>query len=161
MSADVDITAEISSANVPDFVHAMQGASFELRVRDVDDFIRRTRVLPFLHTPSEMPLDVVLAGPGLEEQFLERAVTVDLEGLTVPVISPEDLIISKVLAGRPKDREDVRGILRERSSNLDIRRIRETLQLLEEALGQSDLLPAFEDELRAASTSTSRDLGER
>jgi predicted nucleotidyltransferase len=59
----------------------------------------------------------VLAGPGLEEQFLARAVLVDIGGVRVPVMSPEDLVVTKILAGRPKDIEDVRGILAERVSS--------------------------------------------
>ena len=92
-------------------------------------------------------MDVVLAGPGLEEEFLDRAIDIQIEGTAVPVISPEDLIVTKVLAGRPKDIEDVRGVLRERAESLDISRIRGTLRLLEEALAQSDLLVVFETEL--------------
>jgi predicted nucleotidyltransferase len=57
---------------------------------------------------------VVLAGLGLEELFLSRAVPVTIGSMVVPVISPEDLVATKILAGRPKDIEDVRGILRMR-----------------------------------------------
>ncbi len=66
---------------------------------------------------------------------------------TIPVISPEDLVVTKILAGRPKDLEDVRGILRERRASLDLGLIRETLRLLEQALGQSDLCPVLDAEL--------------
>jgi predicted nucleotidyltransferase len=72
---------------------------------------------------------------------------VDIGGTRVPFISPEDLITTKILAGREKDIEDVRGVLSERGDTLDMHRIRETLALVEQALGQSDLLPVFEREL--------------
>jgi hypothetical protein len=67
--------------------------------------------------------------------------------VVVPVISSEDLIVTKILAGRPKDVEDVRAILRERLKKLDLRRIRGFLRLLEDAIGQTDLLESFEAEL--------------
>jgi hypothetical protein len=92
-------------------------------------------------------LDVVLAGPGLEEAFLSRARPVTIAGTVVPVISPEDLIVTKLLAGRPKDLDDIRGILRERRATIDVELVRSTLTLIETALVQSDLLPAFEREL--------------
>jgi len=38
-------------------------------------------------------------------------------------------------------------VLSERGRTLDVGRIRTTLGLLEDALGQSDLTPVFEDEL--------------
>ena len=84
------------------------------------------------------------AGPGLEELFLSRAVPVPIGHIVVPVIRPEDLVVTKILAGREKDLEDVRSVLRERQDMLDVALIRTTLTSLEEALGQSDLLPAFE-----------------
>jgi len=93
---------------------------------------------------------VVFAGPGLKELFLSRVVPVRVGSVTVPVISPEDLIVTKILAGRPKDVEDVRGILLERGGQLDLGTVRATLALLEAALGQSDLQPAFEAELARA-----------
>ena len=148
MTADVDVTVELEPAAATGFVAEMDQAGFELRIRDVEGFVARTRVLPFVHRATQVPLDVVLAGPGLEELFLDRARRIEVRGNRIPVISPEDLIVTKILAGRPKDLEDVRGILRERGTDLDIEQIRQTLELLEKALGQSDLRPVLEAELR-------------
>ena len=125
----------------------LEASGFRLRVSSSDDFVRRTRVLPFVYLPNGLPVDLVMAGPGLEELFLARAVQVDVAGVTVPVISPEDLIVTKVLAGRPKDLEDIHGVLRQRGGALNLDVIRTTLALLEEALAQGDLLPVFEDAL--------------
>jgi Nucleotidyl transferase of unknown function (DUF2204) len=144
-SADVDITAVIDDATRDEFVDAMRRHGFQLLFDD-DDFISRTRVLPFVFE-NGVPLDVVLAGPGFEQDFLDRAIHVDVDGASIPMISPEDLVITKVLAGRPKDIDDVRGVLREQARSLDIERIRYILDLLEQALGQSDLLRTFESEL--------------
>lgn len=147
LTADVDVTVEVAPAAVPRLLEALAARGFELRLeRGVEEFVARTRVLPLWHRPSELQVDVVLAGPGLEEAFLERAVVVDVDGVAVPVLAPEDLVVTKILAGRPKDLEDVRGILAERRDRLDAEAIRATLRLLEEALGQSDLLPRFDAE---------------
>ena len=56
----------------------------------------------------------------------------------------------KLLAGRPKDLEDVRSVLAERLKKLDVPYIRTVLSTLEQALAQSDLLPVFESELGRA-----------
>ena len=147
LTADIDVTVRLEPEDPERLVRTLQARGFSLRVGDADDFIRRTRVFPFLHVASGMPLDIVLAGPGLEDLFLSRARPITMAGVVVPVISPEDLIATKILAGRPKDIEDVRGILRERLPDLDIELVRSTLALLQDALAQSDLLPAFEREL--------------
>lgn len=144
-SADADITAEIDPAGIQPFIQAMSRHGFHLVIID-PEFVERTRVLPFIHRGTGMPLDVVLAGPGLEEDFLKRAIDVRLRKRIIPVISPEDLIVTKILAGRPKDIEDIRGVIHERRASLDVERIRSLLRMLEQALAQSDLLPLFERE---------------
>lgn len=57
------------------------------------------------------------------------------------------LIVTKLLAGREKDIEDVRGVLSERGASLNVDQIRTTVALLEDALGQSDLMPVLDAEL--------------
>lgn len=150
-TGDVDVTVELRDDQVEPLVSAMAAAGFELRVSGgIERFVARTRVLPFLYLPTRTPLDLVLAGPGLEHEFLERARHVSLGGIEVPVLTPEDLMITKVLAGRPKDLDDVEGILRERGRDLDLGRVRHVLGLLEQALGQGDLLPALERAVEVA-----------
>jgi Nucleotidyltransferase of unknown function (DUF6036) len=147
MTADVDVTAKLPDEDPAAFVAAMEAAGFDLRVRDVNGFVRRTRVFPFVHRSSQIPVDVVLAGPGLEEEFLARALPADLGGVVVPVISPEDLIVTKLLAARPKDVEDIRTVLAERLESLDLSRIRRLLRILQESLAVRDLKPLFETEI--------------
>lgn len=148
LTADIDVTVRLSPDEPGRLIDAMAKAGFSLRVTGTPAFVATTRVLPFAHDAAGWPVDVVLAGPGLEERFLEAAVDVDLgDGVRVPVIRPEDLIVTKVLAGRPKDREDIRGVLVERLGQLDLISIRETLAMLEQALGVSDLIPSFEADL--------------
>lgn len=72
---------------------------------------------------------------------------IDVAGTVVPFISPADLIVTKLLAGREKDIEDVRGVLSERGDTLNVDQIRTTVALLEDALGQRDLMPVLDVEL--------------
>ncbi len=143
LSADVDVTVALEPDAPERFAREMHAAGFVLRVAD-PDFVRRTRVMPFVHSATGMPLDIVLAGSGLEDEFLDRAVMTDIGTTTVPVIDPADLLIAKLLAGRPKDIEDARALWHLHGGELDAARVRRTLHLLEEALSQSDLVSAFE-----------------
>lgn len=143
LSADVDVTLALVPEAPTRFALDMHAAGFSLRVSD-PDFVRRTRVMPFVHEPTGMPLDVVLAGSGLEDEFLQRAVLTDIGGTRVPVIELSDLVIAKVLAGRPKDMDDARALWQLHWRDVDAQRIRQILQLLEEALSQSDLVSSFD-----------------
>lgn len=143
LSADVDVTLKIDPDEPERFIAAMEAGGFDLLVSD-KEFVQRTRVLPFVHRATAMPLDIVLAASGLEDEFLQRSEPVDVGGTIVPVIHPEDLIIAKVLAGRPKDVEDARAVWKLHGHALGAERIRTVLGLLEEALSQSDLVPLFD-----------------
>jgi hypothetical protein len=146
LTEDVDITVRLRYEDVTAFCRDMEKAGFQLKVSD-PEFLARTRILPFLYVPSLLPLDVVLAGPGIEDQFFQRAVRVEIGDITAPVASPEDLIVMKILAGRTKDIDDVQAVLAERSATLDMPYIRSTLAALEQALDQSDMLPLLEAEI--------------
>lgn len=149
LTADVDVTVRLPDAvSTEALVTALAQHGFTPRVTDAA-FITRTRVVPFVHAQTMVPLDVVIGGPGLEDQFLERAQSKDVEGLRVPVASAEDIAIMKMLAGRPKDLDDIVAIVCA-NEGLDMSYIRTTLTLLEDAIGQSDLVPTLEAALTRA-----------
>jgi hypothetical protein len=153
LSADVDVTVTIEPQSMGLLIESMRRHGFDAIFND-PEFVARARVIPFIHRGSRMPLDVVLAGPGLEEEFFRRAIQVDVNGTLIPVISPEDLIATKTLAGRAKDIEDIRAVLHAQQATIDVTRIRRILGLLQQALAQSDLLPLFEKEWRDAAELT-------
>ncbi|MGH7266517.1 MAG: nucleotidyl transferase AbiEii/AbiGii toxin family protein [Candidatus Rokuibacteriota bacterium] len=143
LSADVDVTVDLGLRPVAELVAALSTAGFELRTSGVDAAVDVTRVLPFVHGPSRIPLDVVLAGPGLEEQFFAGVEERVIGDVRVPVVCAEDLVAMKVLAGRPRDLDDVGAIARVRR-DLDLDKVRGTLRLLESALDRRDLVGELE-----------------
>ena len=146
LTADVDVTVDLGARPIRLLIDALEGA-FVPRVKNVDDFGERTRVLPLRHRATGIDLDLVLAGAGPEQGFLRRAVRRTIEGVQVPVASAADLVAMKVLAGRAKDLEDVAEVLAAQGRKLRADRVRKTLRSFEEALDRRDLLPAFESVL--------------
>lgn len=141
-TADLDITVELAGFKPAALIAKLADAGFSARFTD-EAFIAATRVLPIVHDATHLPIDLVLAGPGLEQRFLDEVVAMPIGGKTVFVLSPENLIVTKLLAGRPKDLEDIRELLAIRSTTLDHARIESMLAELEAALDQSDLLPRY------------------
>ncbi|MBN1611035.1 MAG: hypothetical protein JW940_30670 [Polyangiaceae bacterium] len=142
LTADVDVTLDLGSRPVADLLKTLQRRGFSPQIPD-PRFIETTRVIPIVHRRSAIPVDLVLAGPGLEDLFFERVQAIRVGARKINFAAPEDLIAMKILSGRPKDIDDIEAILAARR-DLDIGVIRETLCLAETLLDQSDLCPTFE-----------------
>jgi predicted nucleotidyltransferase len=140
LTSDIDVTVDVAPAHCAALIERLREHGFVARTAELEAVAARIRVIPVYHAASGFPVDLVLAGPGLEQEFLERARLIDLGGMEVPVLAAEDLVVTKILAGRPKDLGDVEGILRELAGELDLARSRALLALLEQALSRQDLL---------------------
>lgn len=147
MTADVDITVFAGSLSAQPLADALVPAGFALRIDLGADFLREARLLPLVHGATAMPVDLMIASTRLHAELLSRRRMIDLGGLHIPMLSPEDVVVTKVLAGRRKDLEDVRGVLAAQPG-LDLAHVRELLGEIEAALGDDRLLRRFERLLR-------------
>ncbi len=156
LTADVDITLDAGRHSIAEVLAALEARRFGARGADAVAFATETRVLPLVHEPTRIPVDFVLAGPGPEEQFLARAEMCLVDGVPVPVAAPDDLVVMKVLAGRPQDLEDVAAILAAQGTRIDLGRATATLGALEQALDRRDLTPRLEQARQVAARGGSR-----
>ncbi len=101
LTSDVDITLDLHGTPVAVLLKALAKYGFEPQIPD-RRFIEVTRVIPVVHVKTKLPVDLVLAGPGLEDEFFERVVMITIGSTKIPFASPEDLVVMKVLSGRPE-----------------------------------------------------------
>ncbi len=92
----------------------------------------------------DVMVDFLIAIPGYEEEVLARAQPIQFGEMTLPVCSPEDFIIHKIIADRPKDWADVEGVLIEQQKRLDQEYIRAWLTQFAEILERPDWLERYE-----------------
>ncbi len=119
LTSDVNITLDLHEISVAELLKALAKYGFEPQIPD-RRFIELTRVIPVVHVKTKLPVDLVLSGPGLEDVFFERVVMISIGSSKIPFASPEDLVVMKVLSGRPKDLDDVVSILAVRRDTLDV-----------------------------------------
>jgi hypothetical protein len=143
---DIDVTVRVARRQLPALAAALNARGITVRYPELaDELLEAGAVIPMIH-PSGMEIDIVLAGSGLEDLALSRATPEVVDGAVVPVAAATDLAVMKALAGRGKDLEDLRALLA--TGQVDLLQARDLLAQLEEALGQSDLLPRFEQAVR-------------
>lgn len=150
MTADVDITVDIGGASAGELLTTLEKYGFEATFPLSDELLAQLKLLRVVHVRTEVPLDVVIATGGVEQMVLARVCTVELAGVEVPLISVEDLIALKVLAGRRKDLDDVRGVLAAQHGRVDLERTRALLTMFERSLEGRGALLAKLDRLLGA-----------
>jgi len=109
---DLDAMVLLSVEDVPVFLEAAKEEGIIPRIDDAEKFAKRNRVLLLRHTPSQTNIDISLGILPFEEEVIQRSIIHEIdESLTIHLPTPEDLIIMKAIAHRPKDLLDIQGII--------------------------------------------------
>jgi len=137
-TVDVDAMVLASVNDIPQLLLFAKEEGIEPRIENVDGFARKNRVLLLRHTSSKVNIDISLGVLPFEEEAVERSVIHNLGTLSIRLPTPEDLIIMKAIAHRPKDLEDIRTIA-EKYQTLDVERIQQWVSAFAEILEQPEL----------------------
>lgn len=143
LTRDIDVTLGVGPDRLADLLALAHSYSWRVLVENPEEFVQRTMVLPLEDSQSSIRIDLILSFSPYERQALERVHRVGIGKATVRFAAPEDVIVHKIIAGRPRDLEDVRSILTKRA-NLDRAYIRRWLAEFDRSLG-GIYLQAFED----------------
>jgi predicted nucleotidyltransferase len=114
LTRDIDVTLGVGPDRLADLLAFARSHSWRVLVEDPEQFVQRTMVLPLEDSQSSIRIDLILSFSPYERQALERVHRVGIGKAAVRFASPEDVIVHKIIAGRPRDLEDVRSILNKR-----------------------------------------------
>lgn len=122
-TTDVDLTV-LADFGDEQNVLAELLSKYPSRVPDPERFAEANRIA-LLRLPGGINADVSFAAFPFEREVLERSTEWRLpEALSLVTCSAEDLVIYKLVAGRPGDIQDVIGIVGRQGQKLDAARIR-------------------------------------
>jgi hypothetical protein len=109
------------------------------RIQDADLFALANRVL-LVQEPSGVDVDVALAAFPYERELIQRAREETFRGVGLLICGPSDLVILKAFANRPRDWQDIRGILIRSGRLLDWQLIDSELKVLAELKEEPEIL---------------------
>jgi hypothetical protein len=144
---DIDALAWLDSENWQAFVDAGPSHGYTPRISDPIEFAHRARVLLVRHAPSGISADVLFGSLPFEQEAIARAATLVIGDILLKVTSPEDLIIMKAVAGRPRDIADIESILNAHSQ-VDMDRIRYWVKQFAEALDRPEISEQVERQVQ-------------
>lgn len=139
LTADVDLVIEADVDRVLGLVSTLPQSMFEPLFDGVEEVVQRSFILPILHRRNRVKVDIAIGLTGFEHLAVRRARPILIAGQPIPVATPEDLLLMKVLAGRPQDEQDIEGLLVTQKRTLDWKYCERVARELGEALG-ADLL---------------------
>jgi predicted nucleotidyltransferase len=136
VTADVDLVVVIDLDAGIHLADSLDGTSFRPLFPNASEVVEKSYILPMRHRVTNLKVDLAIGLSGFEQQAVARARSITLAGVDVQVASPEDILLMKVMAGRPQDDQDVAGIIATRGERLDWDYCLETATELGEAIGQ-------------------------
>lgn len=138
---DLDAMFLLSTQEIGRFLELAKSEGIEPRMEHAADFARRNRVLLLRHALTGTNIDISLGILPFEQELVERSTVYQVdEKLQLRLPTPEDLVIMKAVAHRPRDLEDIRAI-GEKYPNLDKKRIEQWVKAFADALELPELWP--------------------
>jgi len=111
LTRDIDLTLGCDTDQLDRILSITAKADLLPAVTNVESFVRQTNVLPLTDRSSDIRVDMIFSFSPYEAEAIHHSLAVPLGGTNVHFTTAEDLIIHKLVAGRPRDLEDVRGVL--------------------------------------------------
>jgi hypothetical protein len=136
---DLDAMILLSVEDIPNVIALAQKYGLASRISEIEEFAKRNRVLLFQHSESATDVDITMGLLPFEEEMIARSVLHQINpSFSIQLPTPEDLIIMKAIAHRPKDMLDIQGII-DRNPQLDTKRIQEWVTQFGELLERPEL----------------------
>jgi hypothetical protein len=134
VTADVDLVIGTDVDGALHLLQVLEGSPFAPLFAGVEEVVSQAFILPLLHRTTAVKVDLAIGLSGFEQQLLRRATLVDLAGQAIRLATAEDLLVMKLLAGRPRDLQDATGIVMVQGDSLDWEYCRKTDQELGQAI---------------------------
>ena len=150
LTVDIDATVAAPNLDIKRLVETLGWHGIEARIPDAIAFARTRQVFLGVHRPSGTPVDVSLAWLPFEDEALAASTLCDYAGVPVRIPRPEDVLIYKVIASRPKDLQDAEGLLVLHGPTMDLSRVRRVVKQFVEVLDDEERLEALERLIRRA-----------
>jgi hypothetical protein len=145
-TADIDVVLLLSVGRLPELFEVAAALGLVPRIAHAEQFARTNRVVLLRHEESGISVDVSLGMLPFEEEVVARSSVYEIGGIELRLPTPEDLIVLKAVAHRPKDLLDISEILKS-YPDLDSARVelwvREFAAALEMPELWDDIAPLF------------------
>jgi predicted nucleotidyltransferase len=113
---DVDLTIAIDRSQLPELFAALKELDFAIPEPYESSWVDRIAGMPLLklkryYESGTLDVDLFLEESEFQKEVMKRRVQIDAEGRKYWMVTPEDLILFKLIANRPRDHVDISDVL--------------------------------------------------
>ncbi len=155
VTQDIDAVIWLDDSRWQAFLSSGEGFGVVPRISEPLEFARRNRVLLLEHQPTGISIDLSCGALPFEQEMIERAMTIEIGQTTIKVATPEDLVVMKAVANRPKDLADIASII-STNDKLDQERIRYWVAQFAEVLEMPEIAENVERQLQTQKPASQR-----
>lgn len=110
-TTDIDAAVRGDAITIERLLTVLAQHDIVPRIDGAAGFAEANLVLLLRHTPTKVDLDVSLAWSSFEHEALDSSTIASFGRVRAPMSTPDDLVVFKSIAGRPKDVEDAEALL--------------------------------------------------
>jgi hypothetical protein len=147
LTFDIDVSLLLDKDKMDVFLKKAKKFGFLPLPSNIKGFVKATGVIPMRFFKNKITgrCNFIIAQNALEYLCIKRGRFRKIYSVKVRLISPEDLVIHKITSQRPRDLEDVQGILIRQEGKLDIKYITHWLKKIAEINHKPELLKLFKN----------------
>lgn len=124
LTVDIDATVAAAETDVDHLINALSRDGIQARIENAREFAEKNQILLAVHELSGTSIDLSLAWLPFEEEALRASQPCDYAGVRIRIPRPEDLVVYKLVACRPRDLDDAEGLMVLHGGAMNLVRIR-------------------------------------
>jgi len=144
LTKDIDITLGVNIDRLPEIIDIAKSIKLKPLPKNVVAFVKKTFVLPTQDQKSGVRVDFIFSFTPYENQAIQRGTEIKIKNFPVNFASIEDVIIHKIIAGRPRDTEDVKSMTL-KNQNFDKKYIKAWLKEFDKSIEGDRFLERFNE----------------
>lgn len=133
---DIDVTLGIGVDAIDKIILVITKLKLAIKVKNYKKFVEQTMVMPCIDKKSGIEVDFIFSLSDYEKKAIQKAKKIKIDNTIVNIASLEDVIVHKIIAGRPRDIEDIKTMLI-KNPKFDIKYINRWLKEFDIALNKN------------------------
>ena len=146
LTQDIDVLIAISQDKIKKFLKTAKSKGFHFLISEIKKNMELQGAFKLQY--ADFHIDFIIAGMPFEEEAFSRRRKIKLYNKKAYFPTPEDLILFKLIASRPKDILDIKAIILRHGKRLDVVYLKKWAKVISDDIGDARIYTHLEELLK-------------